>query len=1000
MRAFLVLGLAALSAPAQDSGRAFGEELSAALRRPAPERSTRLEELAGRAPWRAEGAVLELLDHSLDPAHEERALADADAIAEAVARASERTWAREDVARRRSLDRETLERWRAHRTQWRRALELANAGDWGLALEAARGAVASADALGVPHLAARARQTLGRMLADSGDPAAAARELETAARLHRARGARGELARDEAALSEALRHLGRPRAALERARAALVAVAGSDEPLPVSALSLGELCATLGEYDEAAAWLARAGSAVDPRERARAELARAALEGGVGHYAAALRALDAAGASARAGGDRQLVLRALHARAATLSEVGRGAEAEAELEREVGSEDRAALPLEAAYLDLQLGVLRLDGGRPEAALEALERASSAFAGLNFDAGGDDAAQQRARALLELGRASQALDAYRAVALRHRELARPFPLALALTGEGDALARLGRWHEAEAAYARALESGAALDSPEARWRASAGLGRAREELGDEPGALEASLAALEDLEAIRGALEVAELRARYLDDKLALHARAARLLARAGRVAEAFRWVEAAKARTLSELARGGQPAPAGAAGEAERRLALLELAIAGARRAGDAATVEGLRAERDAARAAVEAQALSDALADPRRRALAGEAPPPDLTEVRCALPLDAALVEYALGERAGLALVVRPEGAWAVELATDLATVEDLVARLEAPARELRAGRTDLANLGFDAAAAATLYEALVAPLAARLAGVEVVLVVPDGALWRAPLAALVRARQERPVDPAHPYAHLAGCRFWVQDVALGVLPSARLLLDPRPTRDAGEGPALVVVDPAPTPDDAPRLVAARLEAEAVERALAAAGHAPRVLRGAQATEAAFRAAAPGARWIHVIAHGERVAPSPWASRLALAAGEGDDGWLHAFELERLALGADEVVLSTCESAGPTERSEGFLGLPRALLAAGARTVVADHWAIEDRAAAFVMARLVRERARGADPPHALRAAQLACLAGAPDAREAWVHPFFWAGYTAVGAP
>ena len=165
-------------------------------------------------------------------------------------------------------------------------------------------------------------------------------------------------------------------------------------------------------------------------------------------------------------------------------------------------------------------------------------------------------------------------------------------------------------------------------------------------------------------------------------------------------------------------------------------------------------------------------------------------------------------------------------------------------------------------------------------------------------------------------------------------------------------------------------------------------------------MLTGAAATEAAFRERATGVRWLHFASHGEHDARQPSASRLALAPGEGMDGWLHAFEVEELGLDADLVVLSACETAGARAPGEGFLGLPRAFAVGGARNVIATLWVVDDRGSARLVAGLYRELARGQRPSRALRSAQLALLADARAGRSDDLHPFFWSGYVCVGPP
>jgi CHAT domain-containing protein len=130
----------------------------------------------------------------------------------------------------------------------------------------------------------------------------------------------------------------------------------------------------------------------------------------------------------------------------------------------------------------------------------------------------------------------------------------------------------------------------------------------------------------------------------------------------------------------------------------------------------------------------------------------------------------------------------------------------------------------------------------------------------------------------------------------------------------------------------------------------------------------------------------------------------------EGDDGILTASEVAALDLSAVQVcVLSACETGlGQTAGGEGLLGLQRAFQVAGARTVVASLWKVDDRATRDLMERFYenlwdREMGKLA----ALREAQLWMLnergrrgLDLPDDGTApqRLPPFYWAAFVLSG--
>ena len=95
----------------------------------------------------------------------------------------------------------------------------------------------------------------------------------------------------------------------------------------------------------------------------------------------------------------------------------------------------------------------------------------------------------------------------------------------------------------------------------------------------------------------------------------------------------------------------------------------------------------------------------------------------------------------------------------------------------------------------------------------------------------------------------------------------------------------------------------------------------------------------------------------------------------------------------AQLVVLAACETAaGRTMRGEGAMSLARPFLVAGARTVVATLWPLDDRTSEALFTRLHRRYAEGASAAEALRAAQLDIL------NDSSLPPGAWAAAISLG--
>lgn len=138
----------------------------------------------------------------------------------------------------------------------------------------------------------------------------------------------------------------------------------------------------------------------------------------------------------------------------------------------------------------------------------------------------------------------------------------------------------------------------------------------------------------------------------------------------------------------------------------------------------------------------------------------------------------------------------------------------------------------------------------------------------------------------------------------------------------------------------------------------------------------------------------IHFAGHALVDDQSESRTSLALAPGNGEDGFLGAAEISDLTLDADLVVLSACRTAaGTVVGGEGVQGLVAPLLGAGARTIVASLWPIGDRKTAALMEDFYDGLAGGKTVGEALREAKLAAKGRGEPTRV-------WAAFTLVGDP
>ncbi len=576
-------------------------------------------------------------------------------------------------------------------------------------------------------------------------------------------------------------------------------------------------------------------------------------------------------------------------------------------------------------------------------------------------------------------------------------------------------RRGRPREALAQILPALRLAREGTNREAEAAALTGLARAQWRSGDLTAAADAARAARAIVESLRRDLAPRGLAAAFFGSRrelwdlsvgiaMARH----RAAPRAGFEREAFALAETGRARGLLEALeapRGPTETAAGSCPEEATRLAETVRALNAA-----SAKAAWLADNRAPAAAREEAGAEVDRLLEARERSEAacrrrafgppsrGASPAPALPR----LAPGTELIAYSLGERESFA--------W--RLAGDRLEVRALPPRA---ALEALARRAHALVASPQPSLARTATRTALAELSARLlfrgpapvggTPLRRLLFVPEGALFYVPFAALPLADGEPLVERAE----------------VAVLPSVAALAALRGARSRSSGPRrvgdlVVFADPvyssgdprlprtagSPSPSRSPALP--RLPGTAREAAaiLALAGGSGHALVGFDANmESLLAGRFSGARYLHFATHALLDPDRPALSAIALSAfdaeGRPREGRLKAYEIQRLRLGADLVVLSGCETGAGREREgEGLASLAQSFLIAGARASVQSLYRVDDETTADLMTAFYRGLVeRGESPATALRAAQreMRGRPGRGDLRH-------WAGFVVFGDP
>lgn len=331
--------------------------------------------------------------------------------------------------------------------------------------------------------------------------------------------------------------------------------------------------------------------------------------------------------------------------------------------------------------------------------------------------------------------------------------------------------------------------------------------------------------------------------------------------------------------------------------------------------------------------------------------------------------------------------------------------------------------------------AVTATLSKLLLGPVADKL-GTKRLLIVADGPLQYIPFQVLVLPGKTDP-NASSSQVNANEQRRLISDHEIINEPSASILalvLSESANRRPPDNTVAVLADPVFESDD-PRIASAGRPAagstgpdkeiefhQALRDVnLSGDGHIPRLLASRDEADAIMSVAPwrsgfqamdfeasratvmktdlSGYRVVHFATHGLLNNEHPELSGVVLSLfdrkGQPQDGFLRLHDIYNLKLPVDLVVLSACNTGlGKDVKGEGLIGLTRGFMYAGASSVVASLWKVDDEATAELMRLFYGYMLRdGLSAAAALRKAQLTM-----SQQKRWQAPYYWAGFVIQG--
>ena len=280
-----------------------------------------------------------------------------------------------------------------------------------------------------------------------------------------------------------------------------------------------------------------------------------------------------------------------------------------------------------------------------------------------------------------------------------------------------------------------------------------------------------------------------------------------------------------------------------------------------------------------------------------------------------------------------------------------------------------------------FDANPLRALYDVIVGSISDLIDGDELVF-VPEGPLCLAPYAAFMDSDSE----------------YLCQAFKIRVIPSltSLKLITNCPADYHNKTGALLVGDPCLEEvryrkKKLAQLPGAKLEVEMIGKILHTAP-----LTGKEATKDEVLKRLPSVALVHIAAHGSmetgEIALAPNTTRGSKTPVE-EDFLLTMKDVLNVQLRARLVVLSCCHSGRGEIKAEGVVGIARAFLGAGARSVLVSLWAIDDEATLEFMKSFYSHLAEGKSASEALNQA-MKCMRDS----EQFSEVKYWAPFVLIG--
>jgi CHAT domain-containing protein/lipopolysaccharide biosynthesis regulator YciM len=526
--------------------------------------------------------------------------------------------------------------------------------------------------------------------------------------------------------------------------------------------------------------------------------------------------------------------------------------------------------------------------------------------------------------------------------------------------------LGNYQKASEYYLRALPLTRSAGNRREEAVLLGSLGLLHEDMGDMKAAEAFYAQSLKVIEHIRTAARLEEFKTEITSGTAELYSRAILLKLKFGKPAEAFELSERARARTLLDQMNSARIDMRKSADreliEEEQtlrfELASLEKKLREEMSGGAAPEVCALLQERLKQGQQAYTEIIIRLKANnPEYAELQGYSPI-SRGEIQRLLDPNTTLISYYVATSKTLAFVITRDSFNVVEISVSEKELQDAIGWFRSFA-SLRGSQSD--NLK-------QLDDWLIAPLRQQIKTPRVC-VIPHGILHQLPFAALYDGK------------HYLG-----EQHTIYYLPAASLMPSIKRRNPQASKRVLALAEANAMGWSALHYV--DQEAEAIARL-----YKGKALLTGHASKAEFLRLAGDYDILHIATHAELNMRSPLFSRILLTPDQNGNQGLEVREIYDLKLiDTSLIVLSACETQlGTQSKGDDMVGLNRAFIYAGASTVIASLWTVDDQATGLLMRSFYAYLKRGMSKAEALRMAQ-------SKTRRQYPNPYYWAAFVLTG--